>query len=95
MPVATRVWRGSSQGPINPTDPIITTAEGAYFNMELAAFGGPNRPSAGLTYAAAAAHNPFLVEQLLRASINAVVADYNLSPPAGLDMGLVLGKSHN
>jgi predicted CXXCH cytochrome family protein len=83
------------QGPINPTDPIITTAEGAYFNMELAAFGGPNRPSAGLTYAAAAAHNPFLVEQLLRASINAVVADYNLSPPAGLDMGLVLGKSHN
>jgi hypothetical protein len=82
-------------GEIDPNNPVITTAEGAYFNMELAAFGGSNRPSVGLTYAGAAAHNPFLVEQLLRASINAVVAEYNLSPPVGLDMGLVLGKGLN
>ena len=75
-------------GEIDPTDGVLTTAEGAFFNMELAAFGGPeeDRPSPLLAYAAAAAHNPFLVEQLLIASIQAVEAEYGVAPSPGINL---------
>jgi predicted CXXCH cytochrome family protein len=69
-------------GAIDAGDGKITVAEGAYFNMELAAFGGTGRPSAALTYTAAAAHNPFLTEVLLLASIEAVKREYPAVAPA-------------
>lgn len=75
-------------GPINAGDSNITVAEGAFFNMELAEFGGAGRPSEGLTYAAAAAHNPFLMETLLRASINAVKATYPAAAAAEVTVDL-------
>ena len=75
-------------GEIDATDGVLTTAEGAFFNMELAEFGGPeeDRPSPLLAYAAAAAHNPFLVEQLLIASINAVEDEYGVMASPGLNL---------
>ncbi|HSM06478.1 MAG TPA: hypothetical protein VK858_17785, partial [Longimicrobiales bacterium] len=75
-------------GAIDATDGVLTTAEGAFFNMELAEFGGPeeDRPSPLLAYAAAAAHNPFLVEQLLIASINAVEDEYGVTASPGLNL---------
>jgi len=63
-------------GEIDARDGKITVAEGAFFNMELAEFGGQGRPSPGLAYAAASAHNPFLMETLLLTSINALKATY-------------------
>jgi hypothetical protein len=72
-------------GEIDAGDGVITTAEGAYFNLELARFGGTDRPSPLLAYAAAAAHNPFLTEQLLLASIDAVEAEYFVSPSPDLN----------
>jgi predicted CXXCH cytochrome family protein len=66
-------------GEIDPEDGVITTAEGAFFNHSLAEFGGTDRPSPLLAYAAAAAHNPFLTEQLLLASIDAVETEYGVS----------------
>lgn len=67
-------------GEIDPTNRVLTTAEGAFFNMLLARFGGTARPSYLLAYTGAAAHNPFLVEQLLVESINAVNAAYAPAP---------------
>jgi predicted CXXCH cytochrome family protein len=51
------------------TDNLVTTAEGARFNSELGALRG------------SPAHNPFLMEALLSASIAEVRAEYGLSPP--------------
>lgn len=50
------------------TDGRLTTAEGARFNAELSALRG------------SPVHNPFLVEELLRASIQRVQADYGVAP---------------
>lgn len=69
-------------GEIDAADGIFTVAEGAFFNMEVAEFGGSGRPSPLLAYAGAAAHNPFLVEQLLIASIRAVENEYGLAAKA-------------
>lgn len=69
-------------GEIDASNPTFTVAEGAYFNMELAEFGGTGRPSPLLAYASAAAHNPFLTEQLLIASIRAVENEYGLAAAA-------------
>lgn len=55
-------------------DNLITTAEGSRFNSRLSATAG------------AAAHNPFLVEALLTASIKQMQTDYGLQVPAGLDL---------
>jgi predicted CXXCH cytochrome family protein len=57
--------------PIDPASSTFTLAEGALFNYHLATFGGGT--------AAGAAHNPFLVEALLDASIVAMTQEYNLS----------------
>jgi hypothetical protein len=69
-------------GEIDATDGLFTVAEGAFFNLELAEFGGTDRPSALLAYAAAASHNPFLTEQLLIASIRAVENEYGVAAVA-------------
>jgi predicted CXXCH cytochrome family protein len=71
-----------SGGPIDAGDGVFTVADGAYYNLQLAKFGGSDRPDPGLAYAAAAAHNPFLTEQLLIASIQAVENEYAVTAPA-------------
>ena len=63
-------------------DNLITTAEGAKFNVDLAALNG------------SAAHNPFLVEALLTASIKQLQTDYGLKPPPGVSLENVIGTAH-
>lgn len=65
-------------GPIDGSAPEFTVAEGAFFNMELAVFGGPEADRADplLAYAATAAHNPFLMRALLITSVQEVNAAY-------------------
>ncbi len=58
-------------GEIDAGDPTFTVAEGAFFNYHLAEFGNDTR--------GAAAHNPFLTEALLIASIQAVIDTYGSS----------------
>jgi predicted CXXCH cytochrome family protein len=60
-------------------DYLITTAEGARFNRDLA------------TQPGSAIHNPFLVEALLTASIRELRTQYGLSVPAHLVLDNVLG----
>lgn len=62
-------------GEIDARTPTFTVAEGAFFNYHLALHGGDPR--------AGAAHNPFLVEGLLLASIQAVQEEYGVSPSLG------------
>ena len=71
-------------GVIDATDPTFTTAEGAFFNMALAEFPERDRPDDRLLYAGSAVHNPFLMEQLLIASISAVRDEYGLLVPPAL-----------
>ncbi len=71
-------------GEIDGADGVFTVAEGAFFNMEVAEFGGTDRPDPRLAFTAAATHNPFLTEQLLIASIAAVEDQYSLVAPADL-----------
>ena len=61
-------------GAIDPADPTFTTAEGATFNYHLATFGGDVTGST--------AHNPFLVEALLLASITEVEDEYGVPATA-------------
>lgn len=70
-------------GEIDPTNPSFTLAEGAYFNLEIARFGGEGRPTARLAHASAATHNPFLVPELLRASIRLVEEEYGVTASPG------------
>jgi predicted CXXCH cytochrome family protein len=62
---------------IDPTDGVITTAEGAFFNMELAL-----HPT-GTRVWASTAHNPFLLEILLLTSIDEVEAEYGVMAGGG------------
>jgi len=72
-------------GEIDAGNPTFTVAEGAYFNYRLATHGGGSgRPDTLLTVGASTVHNPFLTEALLDASIDAVLNQYNLAPPAGV-----------
>ena len=70
-------------GEIDATNPTFTTAEGAFFNMELAVFGseafGTN------TVLGSATHNPFLMESLLITSIQEVERVYGVSPSIAID----------
>jgi hypothetical protein len=61
-------------------DGVYTTAEGSAFNYQLAHTVG------------AAAHNPFLVEALLTASIRQMQTDYPVNVPAGLVLDNILDK---
>ena len=77
-------------GAIDPTSPTFTVAEGAFFNMELAEHGqgqfGTN------TVVGSSVHNPFLVEALLIASIDAVEKEYNVSASISADWDAELQK---
>ncbi|NNM34036.1 MAG: hypothetical protein HKO53_13265 [Gemmatimonadetes bacterium] len=80
-------------GEIDAADPTFTVAEGAFFNMELAAFGGEGRPDPLLEFAGSATHNPFLTEQLLISSISAVEDEYGVSASPTLDLRPLLPGS--
>lgn len=69
-------------GEIDGANPIFTVAEGAYFNYRLAIF--PNegdRVDPLGEVAASTVHNPFLIQALLQASIDAMVERYGLAAP--------------
>ncbi len=63
-------------------DYLITTAEGARFNRDLA-----EQPGSAI-------HNPFLVEALLTASIQQLKSQYGLSVPADLVLDNIIGARH-
>ena len=64
-------------GEIDAGDPTFTVAEGAYFNYNLATFGDDVYGST--------AHNPFLTEALLIASIQIVQDTYGVSTQNAID----------
>jgi hypothetical protein len=83
-------------GEIDAANPTFTVAEGAFFNMALAEFGSAEWGTD--TVLGSATHNPFLIESLLIASIEAVEDEYAAILPrvSGIDWGeelrLVLEK---
>jgi len=79
-------------GEIDAGNPVFTVAEGAFFNFALAEFGGPDREGR-LPFVSAATHNPFLVPELLRASIELVEDEYGVtaSPEAAAPAHLTSG----
>ena len=64
-------------------DNLITTGEGAKFNSALAKLSG------------SAAHNPFLVEALVTATIKQVQTDYGISAPASINLNNTLSPTTN
>ena len=64
-------------GEIDPNNPTFTVAEGAFFNYHLAAFGSAEFGTN--TVIGSAAHNPFLTEALLIASMQAVQDTYDVT----------------
>jgi len=62
-------------------DNLITTGEGAKFNAGLVGFRGT------------AAHNPFLTEALLTASIKQLQIDYGITAPPGIDLSNTLSPT--
>jgi hypothetical protein len=69
-------------GAINPADTVLTVAEMAFYNMELAAFRGSVNiagPDSDIHTWSGAAHNPFLIRSLLNASISRVRDKYDVS----------------
>lgn len=73
-------------GEIDATNPTFTVAEGAFFNFALAEFPDEtgDRVNPLLVFAGSTVHNPFLMEQLLIASIQAVEAEYGVQASASL-----------
>jgi hypothetical protein len=65
-------------GAIDSRDGTLTVAEGALFNHSLAEFGDEDFGT--LSTLGSSAHNPFLIEALLIASIQAVQDEYGVSP---------------
>jgi len=61
-------------GEIDPTNPTFTTAEGAFFNINLAEFG--NEEFGTDTVLGSTVHNPFFMEAVLIASIDVVESVY-------------------
>lgn len=68
----------SAGGEIDGANPLFTVAEGAYFNYRLATFG--NREFGTNSVIGSSVHNPFLIEALLIASIQAVQEKYGVAP---------------
>jgi predicted CXXCH cytochrome family protein len=62
----------------NTSDGVITTGEGAKFNAALGAMAG------------SPIHNPFLMEELLTASIKQLQKDYGIAPAAGVSLQNIL-----
>jgi hypothetical protein len=65
-------------GEIDARVPRFTVAEGAFFNWKLAQERGEDNADPRMKVAASTVHNPFLMETLLRESINEVRRTYNL-----------------
>lgn len=63
-------------------DGLITTAEGARFNRDMAT-----------GFKGTAAHNPFLMEALLTASIKQMQTQYGITAPAGVDLNNTLSPT--
>lgn len=80
-------------GEIDARNPTFTVAEGALFNHSLAEFGSEEFGT--FSTVGSAAHNPFLVEALLIASIQAVEDEYGVSPRIERDWDLELQKVLN
>jgi predicted CXXCH cytochrome family protein len=84
-------------GPIDPTNPQFTVAEGAYFNLQLAHHGTPlhqtnfnvSRADSLAALAPSTIHNPFLIRALLTLSIDAVRAEYGVSLSPSFDPALL------
>lgn len=82
-----------SGGAVDSRDGVFTVAEGAFFNKAVAQFGhGDGRVDGRMDYASAAAHNPFLIEQLLIASIQALEKEYNVQAAPALSLHRQLGS---
>jgi hypothetical protein len=85
-------------GPIDPTNPQFTVAEGAYFNLQIAHHGTPlhqdgfnvSRADSLAALAPSTVHNPFLIRSLLIWSIEAVRDEYNVTPSPGFDAARLL-----
>jgi hypothetical protein len=85
-------------GPIDPTNPQFTVAEGAYFNLQLAHHGTPlhqnnfnvSRADSLRALAPSTVHNPFLIRSLLVWSIEAVQSEYGVSPDPAFDAQALL-----
>lgn len=77
-------------GEIDPTNPTFTTAEGAFFNMELAVFGNPNFGTNNVI--GSTVHNPFLIESLLITSIQAVEEEYGVTASIAIDYEAELAR---
>lgn len=73
-------------GEIDATNPTFTVAEGAFFNLNMANFGGEEGEEATQkSVVGSSTHNPFLVEALLVASIAEVEDVYGVSAGASID----------
>ncbi|MFW6205993.1 MAG: cytochrome c3 family protein [Gemmatimonadota bacterium] len=71
-------------GEIDPSNPVLTVAEGAYFNLQMAhhraRFRSPQGPEAvRRAFAPGAVHNPELIVALLEASIQAMQSEYGVA----------------
>jgi predicted CXXCH cytochrome family protein len=85
-------------GPIDPTNPQFTVAEGAYFNLQLAHHGTPvhdpnynvSRADSLRAFMPSTVHNPFLTRALLIWSIEAVRNTYGVAPAAGFNAASLL-----
>jgi predicted CXXCH cytochrome family protein len=66
-------------GEIDARNPVFTLAEGCFFNMELAEFGGTNRENPLLAHASAAVHGGRLISELLRTCIQLVEEEYGVA----------------
>lgn len=78
-------------GLIDPRDPTFTVAEGAFFNLAVAEFPLRERADPRLVFAGSSAHNPFMTEALLVASIRAVEREFGVSASPGLVVERTLG----
>lgn len=70
-------------GAIDAANPTFTVAEGAFFNLELAQFGNATFGTDNIL--GSTVHNPFLVEALLIASINAVEEEFGVQANVAAD----------
>jgi predicted CXXCH cytochrome family protein len=73
-------------GQIDARVPTFTVAEGAYFNWKLAQERGEDNADPNTKVAASTVHNPFLMETLLRESINEVRRTYSLKPVVAVNV---------
>lgn len=82
---------GAAGGEIDPTNPVFTVAEGAFFNYNLATFGSAEFGTNSIV--GSTVHNPFLIRALLIASIQAVQDRYGVAPSIVVDWDAELERA--